>query len=295
MSRAGYVGLIGRPNVGKSTLLNGLLDIKLSITSARPQTTRRVLLGIKTRPDAQLVFVDTPGLHRDHRRALNRYMNRVAADTLSYVDVAVLVVEALRWEDDDDVVLERLQAFSGPVIAAVNKVDRVADKAQLLPYLAGLAERRELAHIVPVSALKHDNLASLEQLIAAQLPAGPFLFAEDEITTASQRLLAAELIREKLFRMLREEVPYGLTVDIERYDETPGLIRIGAVIWVERPGQKGIVIGQGGRVLREAGRRARLDMERLTGQRVYLETWVKLRPGWSDDNRALAEFGYHDS
>ncbi len=295
MSRAGYVGLIGRPNVGKSTLLNGLIEFKLSITSAKPQTTRRTLLGIRTLADAQLVYVDTPGLHRNQKRALNRYMNRAAADTLSYVDVVVLLVEALRWQDEDDAVLERLDDFTGPVIGAINKVDRVTEKARLLPFLSRLAERREFAHLIPVSALKGDNLQALEQAIIEQLPEGPLLFAEDEITTASERLLAAEIVREKLFRMLHDEVPYALTVAIEQYQELPGLVRIGATIWVERPGQKGIVIGESGRVLREVGRRARLDLERLLGKKVFLQTWVKVRADWSDDEKALTRFGYHES
>lgn len=295
MSRAGYVGLIGRPNVGKSTLLNGLLEFKLSITSAKPQTTRRTLLGIKTLADAQLVYVDTPGLHSDQGRALNRYMNRTAADTLGYVDVAVWVLEAPRWLEADEVVLEHLRDFAGPVIAAVNKVDRLADKSGLLPLLARLAKRRDFADLVPVSALKRDNLVALERAIVAQLPERPLLFAEDELTTASERLLAAETIREKLFRMLHDEVPYALTVDIEQYQDTPGLVRIGAIIWVERSGQKGIVIGAGGRLLREVGRRARLDIERLVGKKVFLQTWVKVRADWSDDEQALNRFGYRDS
>lgn len=295
MSRAGYVGLIGRPNVGKSTLLNGLLEFKLSITSAKPQTTRRTLLGIKTLADAQLVYVDTPGLHSDQGRALNRYMNRTAADTLGYVDVAVWVLEAPRWLEADEVVLKHLRDFAGPVIAAVNKVDRLADKSGLLPLLARLAKRRDFADLVPVSALKRDNLVALERAIVAQLPERPLLFAEDELTTASERLLAAETIREKLFRMLHDEVPYALTVDIEQYQDTPGLVRIGAIIWVERSGQKGIVIGAGGRLLREVGRRARLDIERLVGKKVFLQTWVKVRADWSDDEQALNRFGYRDS
>lgn len=292
--RAGYVALLGRPNVGKSTLLNALLAQKLSITSAKPQTTRHTLLGIKTLKDAQIVYVDTPGLHQRERKALNRYMNRAAAETLGYVDVVVLLFEALRWSDADQGVLDRLAVYTGPVIAAVNKIDRVKDRTQLLPFLEALAGRRDFAHIVPLSALKRDNLADLERCIVERLPERPFLFAEDELTTASQRFLAAELVREKLFRRLREELPYALTVEIERFEERPHRLHIHAVIWVERPGQKAIVIGDKGANLREVGRQARLDMEQLFGRPVYLATWVKVRSDWSDNDQALAQFGYRD-
>lgn len=294
MTRAGYVALIGRPNVGKSTLLNRLLDHKLSITSPRPQTTRHILLGIKTLADAQIVYVDTPGIHRQARKALNRHMNRAAGDTLGYVDVVVLVLEALRLTDEDHAVIERLKAFDGPVIAAINKIDLTADKSRLLPYLAELQQHYRFVDSVPISALKRDNLAVLEQCIVKQLPEGPFLFAEDELTTASSRFLAAELIREKLFRRLREEIPYALTVEVEQFEEQDKLLRIAAWIWVERPGQKAIVIGEGGQMLRDIGRSARLDMERLFDKRVYLSLWVKVRSDWSDDEQALVRFGYRD-
>ena len=294
ITRAGQVALLGRPNVGKSTLLNALLGQKLGITSPKPQTTRHNLLGIKTLERVQIVYVDTPGLHTGGRRALNRYMNRVAIRALEQVDVAVLLVEALRWTAEDDAVLVHLKDFSGPVIAVVNKIDRLVNRAELLPFLEVLARRRNFAHIVPLSALKHDNLDALERAIAELLPQAPFPYDEDELTTASQRFLAAELIREKLFRRLRDEVPYALTVEIERFEETPTLDRIHAVIWVERPGQKAIVIGEQGRTLREIGRQARLDMEALFGRKVYLQTWVKVRSDQSDDERTLARLGYHE-
>ncbi len=294
-TRAGHVALLGRPNTGKSTLLNALLGQKLSITSAKPQTTRHTLLGIRTLADTQIVYVDTPGLHLGGRKALNRHMNRLASQTLEQVDVVVLLVEALRWTREDDAAVALLQDFPGPVIAAVNKIDRLKDKTALLPFIETLARRLEFARIVPLSALKRDNLEALERGIGELLPNAPFPFGEDELTTANQRFLAAELIREKLFRQLRDEVPYALTVEIERYEETPTLDRIHAVIWVERPGQKAIVIGDQGHTLREVGRQARLDMERLFGRKVYLETWVKVRADWSDDEQALARFGYHDS
>jgi len=293
-TRAGYAALLGRPNVGKSTLLNRLIGQKLSITAPKPQTTRHVILGIQTLPEAQIVYVDTPGLHRQCRRAMNRYLNRAAASVLGYVDVAVLLIEALRWTEEDGDVLQRLAAFSGPVVLAVNKTDRVADKTRLLPFLRDMAGRREFAEVVPLSALKGDNVTVLEQAIARLLPVGDFLFPADQVTTASERFLAAELVREKLTRLLREELPYALTVEIERFAEEGRLTRIHAVIWVERTSQKGIVIGEKGATLREVGRQARQDLERLLGRPVFLETWVKVREGWSDDERALRSLGYAD-
>lgn len=306
MHRAGYVTLLGRPNVGKSTLLNHLLEQKISITSPKPQTTRHIILGIKTiaaasseELDTQIVYVDTPGLHQHGKRALNRYMNRVATDSLSFADVAVFLVEALRWTEEDDIVLQSLKGFDKPILAAVNKIDRVQDKARLLPFLQQLSDRRAFTEVIPLSALRADNIEVLEHAITAQLPQAEFFFSEDEITTASQRFLAAEIIREKSFRRLHKEVPYALTVEIEQFRERAGqgkarVLHIGAVIWVERAGQKGIVIGDKGATLKEIGQQARLDMERLFDSRVFLETWVKVRQGWSDDERALQQLGYQD-
>ncbi len=294
MTRSGYVALLGRPNVGKSTLLNHLLDYKLSITSPRPQTTRHALLGIQTLETAQLVYVDTPGLQQNARNALNRQMNRAATHTLSYVDVVVLVLDALKFTAEDRAVIEQLQGFTGAVIAAVNKVDRLNDKARLLPYLAELQQHYPFAASIPISALKRDNLDVLQHTLIQHLPEAPFLFAADELTTASSRFLAAELIREKLFRRLHQELPYALTVEIEQFQEDDQLVRIAAKIWVERQGQKGIVIGAGGRGLRDIGRAARLDMQTLFGKKVFLSLWVKVRSDWSDDERSLQQFGYHD-
>ena len=293
-THVGYAALLGRPNVGKSTLLNRLIGQKISITAPKPQTTRHVILGIQTLPAAQIVYVDTPGLHRQSGRAMNRYLNRAAASVLSYVDVVIFLIEALRWTEEDEDVLQRLADFSGQVVLAVNKSDRIADKTRLLPFLQDIASKRHFVEVVPLSALKGDNVAALEQVIARLLPMGPLLFPEDQITTASERFLVAELIREKLTRLLREELPYALTVEIERFAEEERLVRINAVIWVERQTQKGIVIGEGGATLREAGRQAREDMERLLGRKVFLETWVKVREGWSDDERALHSLGYAD-
>ena len=293
--RAGYAALLGRPNVGKSTLLNRLIGQKLSITAPKPQTTRHVILGIQTLPDAQIVYVDTPGLHRRGQRALNRHLNRAAASVLGYVDVVVWLVEALRWTEEDEDVLQRLTDFAGPVVLAVNKVDRIADKSRLLPFLRELAAKRSFNEVVPLAAIDGDNVAALEQVIARLLPVGDLLFPTEQITTASERFLAAELIREKLTRLLREELPYALTVEIERFADEGRLARIHAVIWVERETQKGIVIGEKGATLREVGRQAREDMERLFDRKVFLQTWVKVREGWSDDERALRSLGYADS
>ncbi len=293
-THAGYAALLGRPNVGKSTLLNRLIGQKISITAPKPQTTRHVILGIQTLPEAQIVYVDTPGLHRQGRRAMNRYLNRAAASVLGYVDVVVFLIEALRWTVEDEDVLQRLTEFAGPVVLAVNKVDRIADKQRLLPFLHERAGQREFVEIVPLAAINGDNVATLEQVIARLLPEQDFLFPEDQITTSSERFLAAELIREKLTRLLREELPYALTVEIEHFVEEGRLVRIHALIWVERASQKGIVIGEKGATLREVGRQARQDLERLLDRKVFLETWVKVREGWSDDERALQSLGYAD-
>ncbi|HCB15319.1 MAG TPA: GTPase Era [Gammaproteobacteria bacterium] len=293
-SHAGYVALLGRPNVGKSTLLNQLIGQKISITAPKPQTTRHVILGIQTLPEAQIIYVDTPGLHRQGRRAMNRYLNRAAASVLGYVDVVVFLIEALRWTEEDEDVLQRLVEFTGPVVLAVNKIDWITDKRRLLPFLQEIAEKRAFVEVVPLAAINGDNVDALEQVIAGLLPVQDFLFPEDQITTVSERFFAAELIREKLTRLLREELPYALTVEIEQFVEEGRLVRIHAVIWVERASQKGIVIGEKGAVLREVGRQAREDLERLFGRKVFLETWVKVREGWSDDERALRSLGYGD-
>jgi len=290
--RSGYVALLGRPNVGKSTLLNRLLAQKISITAPKPQTTRHAILGIKTLPATQIVYVDTPGLHRHARRAMNRYMNRTASSVLSYVDVVVLMTAAPRWTDEDEAALSRLADYQGPVLLAVNKVDLVADKTRLLPLLQTLSGKRRFAEIIPISAQAGTNLEDLEAAIAALLPEAEFLFPEDQVTTASERFLAAELIREKLTRYLRQELPYALTVEIERFQDTDQRLNIDAVIWVERPGQKAIIIGSQGAVLKTIGRQAREDMEKIFDRRVYLRTWVKVREGWSDDERALRSLGY---
>ncbi len=292
--RCGYVALVGRPNVGKSTLMNHLIGQKISITSSKPQTTRHRILGIKTSEAFQAVYVDTPGLHLNGKKAVNRYMNRAARSVLPDVDLIIFVVEAARWTAEDESVLHQLKELSTPVVLAVNKVDHFKDKAELLPILQRLHQKMEFAALVPVSALKHANLDELEKVVAAHLPAGEPYYDEEQVTDRSERFLAAEIVREKLMRTLGEELPYALTVEIEQFKHEGGLINIAAVIWVERPSQKKIVIGKGGEALKKVGQQARVDMEKLFGGKVYLQTWVKVKEGWSDDERALSSLGYTD-
>ncbi|WP_303904957.1 GTPase Era [Thiohalomonas denitrificans] len=295
VARSGFVAIVGRPNVGKSTLMNHILGQKISITSHKPQTTRHRILGIKSEGDLQVIYVDTPGLHLQAKKAVNRYMNRAASSALSDVDLILFVLEAGRWTDEDQNVLDRLKNSQVPVVAVVNKIDRLNDKNELLPYLARLSERYAFEAVMPLSALKGDNIGALEETVAQRIPEGPALFPADQVTDRSERFLAAELVREKLMRNLGKELPYALTVEIEQFrEEEPERLHINALIWVERDSQKRIVIGKGGRVLKEVGRQARLDMERLFGQRVFLELWVKVKEGWSDSERALRNFGYRD-
>ncbi|HYG06403.1 MAG TPA: GTPase Era [Stenotrophomonas sp.] len=294
--RSGSVAVIGRPNVGKSTLTNALVGAKVSIVSNRPQTTRHRLLGIASFPQGQVVLVDTPGLHREQGKfkasAMSRVMNRAARGSLEDVDAAMLVIEAGRWDEEDTLAFNVLSDADIPVVLIVNKVDRLKDKAALLPFLAQISEGRNFAAVHPVSALKRKGLEALAKDLLALLPEQPPMFGEDEITDRSQRFLAGELVREQLMRQLGEELPYATTVEIERFTEDGALLRIGAVIWVEREGQKAIVIGKGGTRLKEIGAKARLQMERLFGAKVFLETWVRVREGWSDDEAALKAFGY---
>ncbi len=292
--RCGYVAIVGRPNVGKSTLMNYLIGQKVSITSPKPQTTRHRIIGIKSETDYQIVFVDTPGIHQGGRKAINRYMNRAATGTLEGVDLVLFLVVAGQWGSEDQAVADRLREFEGPILLVVNKVDQVKEKARLLPFLQQVSGQLNAQEVVPVSALKGDNLKRLEQLIVARLPLSEPIYPEDQITDRSERFLAAEVIREKLMRRLSQELPYALTVEIELFKEEGGLARIAAVVWVERETQKGIVIGKGGEGLREVGRQAREELERMFERKVFLELWVKVREGWSDDERALGSLGYTD-
>jgi len=290
--KSGYVALVGRPNVGKSTLLNHLLGQKISITSRRPQTTRHRIHGIKTSEIGQAVFVDTPGIHASQKRAMNRYLNKTAGSVFQDVDVIVWLVDRTAWVSEDELVLERIKASGVPVILAINKVDRIEDKDQLLPFLQEANESHEFAALMPISALRGTNLEELEQTIMSLLPEGELIFSEDQVTDRSSRFLAAEIIREKLLRTLGQEVPHAITVEIEQFKTEDNLIRISALIWVERDGQKAIVIGHKGEVLKKVGERSRLDMERLFESKVFLQLWVKVKEGWSDDERALRSLGY---
>ncbi len=293
-SRTGYVAIVGRPNVGKSTLLNRILGQKLSITSRRPQTTRHQILGIKTEGAIQVIYVDTPGLHLEQKKAINRYMNRAAHSALVDVDVAVFVVDGLRWTEEDEAVLERLRDLKSPVILVVNKVDRVEDKAKLLPHLQQLGEKLAFAEIIPISAKNGYNVEPLEQAVNRRLPEGEFLFPEDQITDRTQRFLAAELVREKVMRQCGDELPYSVTVEIESFKAQGKVLHIHALILVERQGQKKIIIGDQGSRIKEIGRSARIDMENMFEQKVMLNLWVKVKSGWSDDERALQSLGYQD-
>tara|TARA_R110002049_G_scaffold49267_15_gene141205 strand:+ start:2629 stop:3537 length:909 start_codon:yes stop_codon:yes gene_type:complete len=292
--RCGYVAIVGRPNVGKSTLLNHILGQKISITSRKPQTTRHQVLGIKTEDSHQIIFVDTPGLHMNAERAINRFMNREARSAIRDVDLVVFVVDRTAWTEEDAVVLEQVQAAGLPTMLVVNKVDLLEDKSALLPHLGKLAEKGEFAAILPVSALRQHNVDALEEQILKLLPESEHFFPEDQITDRSQRFLAAEIVREKLMRQLGDELPYAVTVQIEEFAQEGDVLHISALIFVERNGQKRILIGEKGSRLRSIGSDARRDMESLFDSRVMLRLWVKVKSGWSDDERALRSLGYDD-
>ncbi len=293
-TRCGYVAIVGRPNVGKSTLLNHILGQKLSITSRKPQTTRHNVLGIKTEGHVQAIYVDTPGLHLQHAKAINRYMNKAATTALRDVDVVIFVVDRLHWNDEDDMVVHRLQNLSCPIIVAVNKVDKLEDKETLLPYLSTLSEKFQPAAIVPLSALRGTNLEGLESEVEKFLPEAGHFFPEDQLTDRSSRFLAAEIVREKITRQLGDELPYQMTVEIEEFSHEGNIIHINALILVERDGQKRILIGEKGSKIKQIGEQSRIDMENLFDCKVMLRTWVKIKSGWSDDERALRSLGYDD-
>jgi GTP-binding protein Era len=293
-SRCGYVAIVGRPNVGKSTLLNHILGQKISITSRKPQTTRNAVVGIKTEGEVQIIFVDTPGMHLGQQKAINRYMNRAANTAMKDVDVVVFVVDRFIWTEEDEAVAEKLQHIKSPIILAVNKVDQIEDKETLLPHLQKLAEKMEIAEIVPLSALRNTNLDRLEQLIVERLPKGMHMFPDDQITDRSSRFMAAEIVREKITRQLGDELPYEMAVEIEEFKQEGNLLNISALILVERDGQKKILIGDKGARIKLIGTEARIDMENLFESKVMLKLWVKVKSGWSDDERALRSLGYND-
>ncbi len=290
--RSGYVVIAGRPNVGKSTLMNGLLGEKLSIVSHKPQTTRHRILGVVTDSVSQVVFVDTPGLHRDAGRALNRSLNRAAKTAVADADLAVFVIEALRWTEEDDDTLQRLKQHEIPTFLVINKIDRVTDKTELLPFIDDMRKRTGCEEIFPLSALKDDGVAPLLDAIRERLPVAPALFPPDQLTDRSERFIASEIIREKLTRALHQELPYGINVEIEAYSEDAKGVRINAVIWVERPGQKAIAIGHKGETMKAVGRAARLELKSRLGRPVHLELWVKVLSNWADNERHLRRFGY---
>jgi len=290
--RCGYVAIIGRPNMGKSTLLNHMLGLKLSITSRKPQTTRHQIMGVKTVEKGQIIFVDTPGIHSGGSKAINRYMNRAASSVIHDVDVVLFLVQSLKWTDEDELVLNKLKDVDAPVILLVNKVDQVTDKDQLLPYLQKISKKYDFKNILPISAMKGDNLPQLEDYLLELLPQGPAVFEEDQFTDRSTRFLVAEIIREKLVRELGNELPYQTTVEIERYKDEEKITRIHALILVETKGQKVIVIGEKGAKLKSIGTNARKDIEALINRKVFLQLWVKVKSGWSDSETSLKNLGY---
>jgi GTP-binding protein Era len=290
--RAGFIAVVGRPNVGKSTLINSILGSKVSIVTPKPQTTRHRILGVDTRPDHQAIYIDTPGIHRKATKAMNRLMNRTAANALADADLVFFLSEAERWTEEDQDVLDRLATVTVPVIAILNKIDRVHPKEALLDALAVMSGRREFAEVVPISARRADDVARLCELVPPYLPESEPLFPEDMVTDRSEQFRIAEIIREKLTLALRQEVPYGLTVQVERMVREEQGLEIHAVIWVERDSQKGIVVGKGGSVLKRVGRAARLDLNEVLGERVHLELWVKVKDNWADSEKDLLSLGY---
>jgi len=294
-SYCGLIAIVGRPNVGKSTLLNTMLGQKVSITSRKPQTTRHRILGILTEGQKQAVLVDTPGLHSDEKKAINRLMNRAAASSISEVELVVLVVEGTNWTQDDELVLSRVKQSGVPTVLVINKIDNVKEKDELLPHLEKLSSMHDFVEILPISASKGDNVDKVKERCLKALPESDFWFPEDYITDRSSRFMASEILREKLMRFTGEELPYSTTVEIEQFKQDHnGVLHINALVLVERNSQKRMIIGNKGEKLKTMGQEARRDMEALFGQRVFLETWVKVKTGWADDERALRSLGYGD-
>lgn len=291
-SRCGHVALIGRPNVGKSTLLNRLVGFRVSAIAPKPQTTRYRVEGVVTREHEQIVFVDTPGLHRDVKGLLNKSLNAQARAALEEVDLILMLVEAGRWTEEDDFVLSLLETSRCPVMLGINKVDQLVHRDELLAFISQVQAKFEFAEIIPFSARKGENLDRLSDVLAGHLPESPFVYPEDQITDRPMRFIAAELIREQVMRLLEQEVPYSVAVEIESYEEDRGLTRIAAVILVEREGQKGIVIGKGGRMLKRIGTEARKALEPMLGTKVFLKLWVKVSEDWQEDARKLSRLGF---
>ncbi len=284
-TRCGYISIVGRPNVGKSTLLNCILGQKVSITSPKPQTTRGQIIGIKSVEGVQSVYIDTPGLHDAEKRAMNRYMNRLASSSIGDADVIIFMIEATRWDNEDQSVLDKLRDVKVPVILVINKIDALKDKSQVLPLIEKLSVKFAFTDIVPLSAKNAENVALLEELLEKFLPEGPFLFPEDQVTDKSLQFQIAEIIREKLIFATDQEVPYSSMVEIENYVVGEKLIEVSAIIWVEREGQKAIVIGKKGAVLKRIGTQARKEMEELLNQKVFLRLWVKVKENWTENEK----------
>jgi len=292
---AGLIAIVGRPNVGKSTLLNALLGQKISITSKKPQTTRHRILGILTEENKQAILVDTPGLHTEEKRAINRLMNRAASSSIAEVELIMFLVEGTHWTQDDELVLSKVKQSGAPCILVVNKTDNISDKDELLPHLEKLGAMHDFRDIVPISASKGHGVNTIHKLCLASLPEGGFWFDEDQVTDRSSRFMASEIIREKLIRFTGDELPYSITVEIEQFKmDDKGIIHINALVLVERDSQKRMVIGNRGERLKTIGQEARRDMENLFESKVFLETWVKVKSGWADDERALRSLGYGD-
>jgi GTPase len=294
--RCGFVAIVGRPNVGKSTLLNQLLGQKVSITSRKAQTTRHRIVGIDTQGDDQIIYIDTPGLHIEEKRAINRLMNRAASSSIGDVELVIFVVEGTHWTDDDEMVAGKLKDCKAPILLVINKIDNVIDKTQLLPHIQEISQKIKFLDVVPISAEKGEGVDIIKDIVKKHLPIGEHHFPEDYITDRSQRFMASEIIREKLMRFLGDELPYSVTVEIEQFkvDERTGMYRINGLILVERDGQKKMVIGNKGEKIKKIGIEARKDMQLFFDNKVHLELWVKVKAGWADDERALRSLGYGD-
>lgn len=290
--RAGYAALVGRPNVGKSSLLNRLLGQKLAITSHKPQTTRHRILGVNSLPSGQIIYVDTPGIHKRGGKAMNRYLNRTAHTALVDVDLVVFVVEVSHWTEEDEMVLQWIQQSSLPVLLVLNKIDTIAQREELLPILAETSARTGIKEVIPVSAHKGDNCDVLERRILELLPEGENIFPEDQVSDRPERFFASELIREQVTKRYHEELPYAVSIEIEQFEEGDGLYKIGAIIWVERQNQKGILVGKGGAALKATATEARKELESFFQQKVYLRLWVKVKKSWSSDQASLVRLGY---
>ncbi len=293
-TRCGYIAIIGRPNVGKSTLLNHILGQKISITSRKPQTTRQQILGVKTTTDTQAIYVDTPGLQQQHKNALNRYMNRAATAIIDGVDIIVFMVIANQWLEEDDWILKKIKTAKCPIILAINKIDRLKNKKELLPLLKEYSEKANFNKVIHLCAKSKNDIELLEKAIAELLPEGIQQFPEEQITDRSQRFLAAEIVREKVMRQTGNELPYSVAIEVEEYKEKQNIIHIGVLIIVDKRSQKSIIIGSKGERLKEIGRQARLDLENMLQTKVFLRLWVKIREGWADDERALRSLGYRE-